>query len=154
MFLVYGVHPITIILKDRILHRIYTKIERDLRMKKILIVEDEHLFLKLLNSQLTKKGYLVYQAVNGKEGFAKAKIENPDLILLDIKMQVMDGMTMLDLLRRDKICKKTKVIILTNIEPDENIIKKVIKNKPLYYFIKSDIKLFDLLGKIDQLFPI
>lgn len=122
-------------------------------MKKILVVEDELAYLKLLNSQLTKNGYKVIEAVNGKEGLTKAKKENPDLILLDIRMPVMDGMTMLDLLRKEEPGKKIKVIMLTNLEPDDKIIGKVVNDEPAYYFVKSDIQFSDLLDKIKELLP-
>ncbi len=76
-------------------------------MKKILVVEDELAYLKLLNSQLTERGYQVIEAINGKIGLEQAKSENPDLILLDIRMPVMDGMAMLDLLRKEEVGKRT-----------------------------------------------
>ena len=120
-------------------------------MKKILVVEDELAYLKLLNSQLTGIGYTVIEAVNGKEGLEKAKKENPDLILLDIRMPVMDGMAMLDLLRKEEVGKKTKVIILTNLEPDDNILEEVVRDLPTYYFVKSNIQFNDLLTKIKEL---
>ena len=120
-------------------------------MQKILIVEDELAYLKLLKTQLTAKGYTVIEAENGKKGLEKVKSEKPDLILLDIRMPVMDGMTMLDLLRKEDITKKTKVILLTNLEPDDKIISQVITDQPSYYFVKSDIKLDDLLEKIKEL---
>lgn len=120
-------------------------------MKKILLVEDEPAYLNLLNIQLTAKGYTVIEATNGKQGLEKARSENPDLILLDIRMPVMDGMTMLDSLRKEEIGKKTKVIILTNLEPDDKIIEKVVNDQPSYYFVKSDIQLNDLLEKIKEL---
>ena len=120
-------------------------------MKKILVVEDELAYLKLLNSQLTQKGYTVIEAMDGKKGLEKAKSENPDLILLDIRMPVMDGMAMLDLLRKEEVGKKTKVIILTNLEPDDKILAKVISDQPSYYFVKSDTQLNELLEKIEEL---
>lgn len=120
-------------------------------MKKILIVEDELAYLKLLNAQLTDKGYEVIEAENGKKGLEKAKSENPDLILLDIRMPVMDGMAMLNLLRKESEGKKTKVIILTNLEPNDKIITGVTADQPSYYFIKSDIQFNDLLDKIKEL---
>lgn len=120
-------------------------------MKKILVVEDELAYLKLLNSQLTEKGYKVIEAINGEKGIEKAKSENPDLILLDIRMPVMDGMAMLDLLRKGEEGKKTKVIILTNLEPDDKILEDVIRDQPSYYFVKSDIQLNELLTKIEEL---
>ena len=120
-------------------------------MKKILVVEDELAYLKLLNSQLTEKGYQVIEAINGKIGLEKAQKENPDLILLDIRMPVMDGMAMLKLLRQEEAGKKTKVIILTNLEPDDKIIGEVVDDEPSYYFVKSDIQFNDLLEKIKEL---
>lgn len=47
-------------------------------MKKILVVEDELAYLKLLNSQLTERGCQVIEAMDGKRGLEKAKSENPD----------------------------------------------------------------------------
>jgi len=120
-------------------------------MKKILVVEDELAYLKLLNSQLTEKGYQVIEAINGKIGLEKAQKENPDLILLDIRMPVMDGMAMLELLRKEEAGKKTKVIILTNLEADDKILGEVIKDQPTYYFVKSNIQFDELLEKIKEL---
>lgn len=119
-------------------------------MKKILIVEDELAYLKLLNDQLTARGYKVVQAVDGEKGLELAVKEEPDLILLDIRMPLMDGMSMLKLLRREEIGKKTKVIILTNVEPDDKIISQVVHDEPSYYFVKSDIKFDDLIKKIEE----
>ncbi|OGC59177.1 hypothetical protein A3A70_02085 [candidate division WWE3 bacterium RIFCSPLOWO2_01_FULL_42_11] len=117
-------------------------------MKKILIVEDELAYLKLLNTQLSAKGHTVIEAVNGKEGLEKAIKEQPDLILLDIRMPIMDGMAMLVELRKDSWGKTAKVILLTNIEPDEKILKGVLVEQPIYYFVKSDMQLDDLMDKI------
>jgi len=123
----------------------------DGNMKKILIVEDEPMCLELLTSQLTEEGYKVIEAINGKKGLEKVKKEHPDLIILDIKMPVMDGITMLDLVRKEKVGKKVKVIILTNLELEEKAIAKIISDQPLYYFIKSDIQFSDLLNKIKEI---
>ena len=120
-------------------------------MKKILVVEDESAYLDLLRNQLVGLGYTVVVAKDGKQGLEKAKAQQPDLIILDIRMPVMDGMTMLSLLRKDSKTKHTKVIMLTNLEPDKKIIDKVVKDQPLYYCVKSDVKFSDLLAKIKEL---
>jgi|ERR1700722_14901100 len=120
-------------------------------MKKILIVEDEFACIKLLHEQLTENGFIVVDAEDGKKGLEMAKKEKPDLILLDIKLPKMDGMTMLNLLRKENIGKKTKVIILTNLEPDDKIILQIIKTEPTYYYIKSNIKLDELISKIKEI---
>lgn len=119
--------------------------------KKILVVEDEIAYLKLLNSQLTQEGYTVIEASDGRKGLEKAKSESPDMILLDIRMPVMDGLAMLSELRKQEAGKKTKVIMLTNLEPDDKIIGQVAKDEPTYYFVKSDIQVNDLLQKVGEL---
>jgi CheY-like chemotaxis protein len=120
-------------------------------MKKILIIEDELAYSKLLNDQLASRSYKIITAYDGQEGLAKAKKEKPDLILLDIRMPKMDGLTMLKILRKDTKGKKIKTILLTNLEPDETIVHKVVDDQPAYYFVKSDTKLEDLIKKIDEL---
>jgi len=63
-------------------------------------------------------------------------------------MPIMDGMAMLVELRKDSWGKTAKVILLTNIEPDEKILKGVLVEQPIYYFVKSDMQLDDLMDKI------
>lgn len=120
-------------------------------MKKILIVEDERQYLKLLHDQLAQKDYEIMEAKDGKEGLEMARRERPDLILLDLRMPVMDGLTMLDLLRRDEGGRSAIVIILTNLEPDDTIIRDVIKYQPAYYCVKSDMKFSELKEKAQEL---
>lgn len=119
--------------------------------RKILIIEDELSYLRLLRDQLTQRGYEVIEATDGKEGLATAKLQHPDLILLDIRMPVMNGMIMLDELRKDAYGKLAKVIILTNIEPSDRILKQVLADLPTYYLMKSDIQLAELMEKIQEL---
>ena len=120
-------------------------------MKKVLIVDDQPAFSKVLGVELANRGYVVVETANGKIGLKKAIKEEPDLILLDIRMPVMDGMTMLELLRKEKIGKKMKVIILTNLELDNEMVGKVISDRPLYYFVKCDTELSYLFKKIKKL---
>jgi DNA-binding response OmpR family regulator len=115
-------------------------------MKKILIIEDESAYMRILSDKLT--GYEILTATDGKKGLRLALKQKPDLILLDIKMPMMDGMTVLEELRRNTYGKTAKVIILTNFEASSAIIEKVTKHLPISYFVKSDIKLNDLLKKI------
>ena len=65
-------------------------------------------------------------------------------------MPEMDGMTMLTELRKDAYGKSAKVIILTNYEPDNTIIGKVMKSQPFFYLVKSDIQLADVIEKIKE----
>lgn len=122
-----------------------------MKKNKILVVEDEPSYLHLMTDRLNALGYVVIQAKNGQKGLEIAKKEKPDLILLDIRMPVMDGIAMLEELRKDEFGKGVKVIVLTNIEPDPAITQKIISSKPICYLIKSDTKLEDLIKKIKEL---
>lgn len=120
-------------------------------MKKVLVVEDESAYIKLLRDQLVENGYDVFEARNGVDGLATARREEFDLILLDIRMPLMDGLTMLSELRKQEPRKTTKVIILTNLEPDDQTLQRVIEDLPTYYLMKSDTKLDDLIEKIREI---
>lgn len=120
-------------------------------MKKILVIEDNLAYMKLLRDQLSLKGYKVIEAKNGRVGLNLAKLQHPDLILLDLKMPIMAGLPMLSKLRKDTYGKSAKVIILTNIEPDDKIVQKVIKEQPFVYYIKNDIQFSELIQKIEEL---
>jgi CheY-like chemotaxis protein len=117
-------------------------------MKKILLVEDEVSFQKLMGDQLKRDGYEVMSAEDGKKGLDMAISKHPDLILLDLKLPIMDGLQVLAELREDPWGKDAKVIVLTNLEPDKEILAKVLVNKPALYLVKSNIKLSELKEKI------
>jgi len=120
-------------------------------MKKIVIVvEDELAIVELLRKKLEKSGYGIIVANNGAEGLTKIRNENPDLVLLDIRMTVMDGITMLELLRKTEYGKDIKVLIFTNYEPDE-MLKKKMKENNAPFVIKSNTKLETVLKKVDEL---
>ncbi len=59
--------------------------------KKILIVEDDENIRELLRLYLEREGYEIAEAENGAVGLSKWKAENPDMMLLDVMMPVMDG---------------------------------------------------------------
>lgn len=66
----------------------------------ILVVDDDPIIVKLLSMTLAVNNYKVITAKNGEEGLQKALEKKPDIILLDIMMPIMDGLTMLEELRK------------------------------------------------------
>jgi DNA-binding response OmpR family regulator len=80
---------------------------------KILIVDDERDLVSTVEFRLKFSNYTVITAANGQEGLAKAATEDPDLILLDIDMPIIDGHEMLKQLRANPKLKKIPVIMLT-----------------------------------------
>lgn len=79
----------------------------------ILIIEDSALIRATAREALLGAGFRVNEEENGKDGLARALRTHPNLIMLDIMMPVMDGTTMLKLLREDKWGKDVPVIILS-----------------------------------------
>lgn len=114
---------------------------------KILIVEDELPLLKVLTDKFTAEGFTVIQAKDGSEGLAVALKEHPDLILLDIIMPVMDGMTMLKKLREDNWGQNAPVVMLTNLSDSKNVSDAIARGIG-DFLVKSDWTLEDLLTKV------
>ncbi|MDD4333362.1 MAG: response regulator [Patescibacteria group bacterium] len=118
--------------------------------KKILIVEDEMSLSEALKRKLSLvDGYNIFVAKDGEDGLSLALREKPDLILLDIIMPKMDGMTMLAKLRKEKGGKKIPVIILTNLSDAENV-EEAQKRGVNDFLIKSDWKIEDLAKKVKE----
>lgn len=115
--------------------------------KKILIVEDEKPLMMALHDKLTHEGFYVLQAGDGSEGLRLAFENHPDLILLDIIMPTMDGMTMLAKLRANEWGKNARIIVLTNLA-DEEKVEESMRQSVYDYLIKSDWTLEDLVKKV------
>lgn len=81
--------------------------------KKVLIVEDEPLIVKVLAIRLEGLGYKVATAMDGEEGLAAVKKEKPDLVILDIGLPRIDGNTLCELIKAAPDTRHTKVIMLT-----------------------------------------
>jgi len=88
--------------------------------KKILIVDDEPDFLKILQVKLESQGYEVILANNGLEAIEKARSHLPDLVLLDIIMPKLDGETTLMKIKQDLELKDIPVIMLSGLGFDHN----------------------------------
>lgn len=120
--------------------------------KLILVVEDEPSMQRILLDRLTDSSFEVLSAQNGEDGLGLSLQKHPDLILLDLMIPKMSGMDMLKRLREDPWGKAVPVIILSNLSPDtDTALQQIINTQPAYYFVKSDIKLDEVVGKIKEL---
>ena len=87
--------------------------------QRIAIIEDNLSIQQMYVFKLGLSGYSVKAANNGETGLELINTFRPDLILLDLKMPVMNGDEMLQLLRATDYGSQIKVIILTNLSRDE-----------------------------------
>ncbi len=88
---------------------------------KILSVDDSKAIRIIVTRAFRNHDCVVIEAGNGEEGLAKAATEKPDLIILDITMPVMDGVTMLGKLKESEDLKQIPVIMLTAESGRENV---------------------------------
>lgn len=114
---------------------------------KILVVEDEEILLTALSEELQQGGYDVLGAADGEEGLVKVKDYKPDLILLDLVMPKMDGMTVLKRLKDDSATRDIPVVILTNLSDYERI-SEALSLGAKDYLVKANYSLNDLMDKI------
>ncbi|MBI5046074.1 MAG: response regulator [Candidatus Niyogibacteria bacterium] len=117
--------------------------------KKILIVDDDPQIVKALSDHLAREGYLVETAINGEDGLKKAKAFHPDLMLLDIIMPKMDGITMLKLVREDPAMSSIPAIVLTNLQTEEGVARSIEAGSTTY-LIKVDYSLAELSDVIKK----
>jgi len=79
----------------------------------ILLAEDNEANITTVSSYLEAKGYRIVLAKNGEEAIASAKIQQPDLILMDIQMPIMDGLEATRQIRLDPQLINIPIIALT-----------------------------------------
>ncbi len=114
---------------------------------KILVVDDDEALLKIISDKLTAENFSVLQAKNGLEGLTTALKEHPDLVLLDIVMPEMDGLTMLKKLREDAWGKDVRVIITTNLADDKKT-EEAMTQGVYDFLVKTEWSLDDLILKV------
>jgi len=116
--------------------------------QKILIIEDERALQEVLTYNLEREGFEVSLAADGQDGLRKARSFEPDLILLDLMLPVIDGLEVCRQLRADAKTQGIRVLMLTarSEEVDEIVgfnmgaddyVTKPFKVKPLIHRIKA-----------------
>lgn len=118
----------------------------------VLIVDDEPEIRELYGAKLTRAGYAVDSAENGEIGVQKAKEKQPDLVLMDLKMPVMDGMEAFSKLREDPATKDLKVIFLTAFGDPHTIQSdiKFAKEMSVWDYIKKGESLDNIVARVKQ----
>lgn len=115
--------------------------------KTVLLVEDDKLVRESLARVLGEKGLAVLEASNGKEGLEKALVGGVDLIITDVIMPEVDGLTMLAKLREDTKGKEIPAIILSNDEQAETL-NKAMEAGVTTYLSKASLDAEELAGQI------
>jgi CheY-like chemotaxis protein len=116
-------------------------------MQKILVAEDDKLIINTLCEALKTAGYETVTAYDGEEAIAKCKEAKPDLLLLDIMMPKLDGISVLWELKANPETAGLPVVVLTNIG-DVDTISKIVEAGAVDYLLKSDQSMDDVVQKV------
>jgi DNA-binding response OmpR family regulator len=120
-------------------------------MQRILVIEDDRFLRKAAEAALRRHGYTVLTALDGETGLAVARVEHPDLVLLDLIMPGMQGFEVLKLLKEDASTSSIPVIILSNLGQDSDV-KKALEAGAVDYLVKANLALDTLVGRVKALF--
>ncbi len=122
--------------------------------KQILIIEDDATIIGPLKTKFEADGFRIHEAADGLLGLKKALEIQPDLILLDIIMPRMDGLTMLQKLRASgEFGRRVPVVILTNLSDAESV-QEAAASGVYDFLVKANWQLKDLVklvhNKVDK----
>lgn len=112
--------------------------------KKVLIVEDDKNFLWLLRQGFIGKNLSIIYALDGEDGLNMAEKEKPDLIVTDILLPKMDGITMAKNLKLKGV--KSQIIFLTNMKDAEHISDAIEIVEETNYIVKSDMHIDQIVS--------
>ena len=119
----------------------------------ILVIDDTALAREAIAKLLEHEGYTTLKAANGKEGWAVMYDHTPDLILLDLMMPEMDGITFLRMVRKSDRWQRLPVIVLTGFAEDERLTKRAQELGVAEIIPKASFGVDELLNRIKQRVP-
>ena len=118
-------------------------------MMKVLLVEDNEMNRDMLSRRLARNGYEVVMAVDGQQAITMAGSENPDIILMDMSLPVIDGWEATRRVKADPATKEIPVIALTAHAMAED--EKKARDAGCDDFDTKPVDIQRLIGKINAL---
>ena len=116
--------------------------------KSIVLVEDEENVREMVGKMLTKTGYSVTEAVDGLDGLRKIDAKRPDLVIADVMMPNLDGLTLVKALKGTRETKPIPVIFLTAKGDTMSMIEGI--NVGAKYYVTKPFQMDDLLEKVGK----
>ena len=92
---------------------------------KVLIVDDEPFNVDYLQQQLEDSNYQLITAFNGREALDKIEREQPDLVLLDLMMPILDGFAVLAQVKADPVLRDIPVIIISAEKDSKSVVRGI-----------------------------
>lgn len=121
--------------------------------KKILWVEDDVFLSGLIGQRFGEQGAVLFGANNGKQALEIAKMEKPDIILLDILLPGIGGFEILKSLKDDGDTKNIPVIILSNLSQKSDI-EKGRELGAISFLVKASVNLDEIVDEVKKVLKI
>jgi two-component system, cell cycle response regulator DivK len=121
------------------------------KRKRILVVEDDRLSLIVLRQLLTAQGYEILQSPEGWDGISRARKEQPDLILMDIKLPDISGLDATLLLKQDDQTRDIPIIAVTAFVTPEDKANAFKSGCDAY--VAKPVNIGDLLTTVELFLP-
>lgn len=118
--------------------------------KKVLIIEDEDIFIEMFGEKLKQDGYSVISAKNGAWGLKEALNKNFDIIIIDMVMPAMSGEEIIEKLKLEDKTKNIPIIALS-ASVEKSVEEKVLKLGVNAFFVKTQIIPSELSKKVEEL---
>lgn len=119
-------------------------------MKKVLIVDDEPNILRSLRFLMEQAGHAVSTLTDGADVFEQLENEPPDLLILDIMLPSLDGLTLCKQIRSTDVYDQMKILLLTAKGQDADIERGILVGADMY--ITKPFSIRDLVVTVERLF--
>lgn len=119
-------------------------------MTKILIVEDDPLMNRMYQKIFKFEGFDVDFATNGEEGLDKIRTIKPTLVLLDIMMPKINGLEVLDKVKKDPETKDIPIVMLTNLAGSQDA-ETALEKGAVKYIIKSEYEPKQVVNMVKEI---
>ena len=115
----------------------------------ILVVDDDRIWSAALAAFLRHRGYRPVMAGDGRAALDMARGDRPDLVVLDLLMRGMDGITFLRALRADGVLASVPVIVITG-HTGPGLIRQMAALGVRHHFVKADHSMGELLDAVRE----
>jgi DNA-binding response OmpR family regulator len=120
-------------------------------MPRILSIEDDPDFQHLVALAFQNEGYEIHYAFTGKEGYEKVLSLNPDLILLDMMLPILNGVEVIKAVKKHKAAKDIPIIVMTAYPADANFVESTIKALGALEYVRKPVDVGELLRLVRRM---
>lgn len=118
--------------------------------KHVLLVDDDEALLRLFGGYLKSAGFEVIYAHDGNEGREAARRFQPDIILLDLSLPVMDGYEVIFQLKKEDITKNIPVVVLTSADVSPEA-ERMFKESGVADYIHKSVQDEELVERVKKI---